>query len=39
MSNFVNQSKLLGTKPVIYNVANFQKPADGQAGAGSASTT
>ena len=30
MSNFVGQSKLLGTKPVIYNVANFQKPADGQ---------
>ena len=30
MSNFVNQSKLLGTKPVIYNVANFSKPAAGQ---------
>jgi peptidyl-dipeptidase Dcp len=30
MSNFVGQSKLLGTKPVIYNVANFTKPADGQ---------
>jgi peptidyl-dipeptidase Dcp len=30
MSNFVNQSKLLGTSPVIYNVANFQKPAPGQ---------
>lgn len=30
MSNFVNQSKLLGTKPVIYNVANFTKPAAGQ---------
>ena len=30
MSNFVGQSKLLGTKPVIYNVANFQKPAPGQ---------
>jgi peptidyl-dipeptidase Dcp len=30
MSNFVGQSKLLGTKPLIYNVANFQKPADGQ---------
>jgi peptidyl-dipeptidase Dcp len=30
MSNFVGQSKLLGTKPVVYNVANFQKPADGQ---------
>ncbi|WP_420140400.1 M3 family metallopeptidase, partial [Sphingomonas sp.] len=30
MSNFVGQSKLLGTKPVIYNVGNFQKPAAGQ---------
>ncbi|WP_232343258.1 M3 family metallopeptidase [Novosphingopyxis sp. YJ-S2-01] len=30
MSNFVGQSKLLGTKPVIYNVANFQKPAPGE---------
>ena len=30
MSNFVNQSKLLGTKPVIYNVGNFTKPAAGQ---------
>jgi len=30
MSNFVEQSKLLGTKPVIYNVANFPKPAAGQ---------
>jgi peptidyl-dipeptidase Dcp len=30
MSNLVNQSKLLGTKPVIYNVANFTKPAPGQ---------
>lgn len=30
MSNFVDQSKLLGTKPVIYNVANFTKPAPGQ---------
>ncbi|WP_083500227.1 M3 family metallopeptidase [Sphingomonas endophytica] len=30
MSNFVNQSKLLGTKPVIYNVGNFIKPAAGQ---------
>ncbi len=30
MSNFVAQSKLLGTKPVIYNVANFAKPAPGQ---------
>lgn len=30
MSNYVNQSKLLGTKPVIYNVGNFTKPAAGQ---------
>ena len=30
MSNFVDQSKLNGTKPVIYNVANFTKPAPGQ---------
>ena len=30
MSNFVGQSKLLGTKPVIYNVCNFTKPAEGQ---------
>ena len=30
MSNYVNQSKLLGTKPIIYNVGNFQKPAAGQ---------
>jgi len=30
MSNFVDQSKLLGDKPVIYNVCNFTKPADGQ---------
>ena len=30
MSTLVNQSKLLGTKPVIYNVANFTKPAPGQ---------
>ncbi|MFT8591925.1 MAG: M3 family metallopeptidase [Acetobacter orientalis] len=30
MSNFVGQSKLLGTKPVIYNVGNFTKPAEGQ---------
>jgi peptidyl-dipeptidase Dcp len=30
MSNLVNQSYLLGTKPVIYNVANFTKPAPGQ---------
>lgn len=30
MSNFVQQSKLLGSKPVIYNVCNFTKPAPGQ---------
>jgi peptidyl-dipeptidase Dcp len=30
MSNFVGQSTLLKTLPVIYNVANFQKPAPGQ---------
>ncbi len=30
MSNIVNQSTLLGTKPVIYNVCNFTKPAAGE---------
>jgi peptidyl-dipeptidase Dcp len=30
MSNLVNQSYLRGTKPVIYNVENFTKPAAGQ---------
>jgi len=30
MNNFVGQSRLLGTKPVIYNVANFTKPGPGQ---------
>ncbi|WP_243048065.1 peptidyl-dipeptidase Dcp [Dyella sp. RRB7] len=30
MSNLVDQSKLLGTKPVIFNVANFAKPVAGQ---------
>ncbi len=30
MSNFVGQSRLLGTRPVVYNVANFTKPAPGQ---------
>jgi peptidyl-dipeptidase Dcp len=30
MSNFVGQSKLLGTLPAIYNVANFPKPAAGE---------
>jgi peptidyl-dipeptidase Dcp len=29
-SNFVNQSTLLGTKPVVVNVCNFTKPAPGQ---------
>lgn len=29
MSNFVEQSKLLGKKPVIYNVCNYAKPAEG----------
>ncbi|QWC55896.1 dipeptidyl carboxypeptidase II [Erythrobacter sp. 3-20A1M] len=30
MSNFVEQSKLYGTKPVIYNVLNIPKAPDGQ---------
>lgn len=30
MSNFVDQTSLLGTKPVVYNVENFTKPAAGQ---------
>jgi peptidyl-dipeptidase Dcp len=30
MSNMVGQSYLLGTKPVIYNVANLTPPAPGQ---------
>jgi peptidyl-dipeptidase Dcp len=30
MSNLVGQSKLLGTKPVVYNVCNFSKPAEGE---------
>ena len=30
MDVFVNQSKLLSTLPVVYNVANFTKPAPGQ---------
>jgi peptidyl-dipeptidase Dcp len=29
MSNLVDQSKLMGTLPVVYNVANFTKPAAG----------
>jgi peptidyl-dipeptidase Dcp len=28
--SFVGQSKLLGTKPVVYNICNFAKPAAGQ---------
>ncbi len=30
MDNLIGQSKLLGSKPVIYNVCNFAKPAEGQ---------
>jgi peptidyl-dipeptidase Dcp len=30
MSSFVPQSKLLGTLPVVYNVANLPKPAAGE---------
>ena len=30
MSEFVGQSKLFGTLPVVYNVANFAKPAPGE---------
>jgi peptidyl-dipeptidase Dcp len=30
MNNFVQQSKLLGELPVVYNVANFDKPAPGE---------
>lgn len=30
MDVFVNESKLLGTRPVVFNVANFSKPAPGQ---------
>jgi peptidyl-dipeptidase Dcp len=30
MDVFVNQSKLLGLMPVVFNVANFSKPAPGQ---------
>jgi peptidyl-dipeptidase Dcp len=30
MSNFMEQSHLIGTKPVVYNVANFTKPAPGE---------
>jgi peptidyl-dipeptidase Dcp len=30
MSSFVDQSRLLGTLPVVYNVANLPKPVPGQ---------
>jgi len=30
MSNFVHQSKLLATRPIVYNVANLPKPAAGE---------
>ncbi|HAK48987.1 MAG TPA: dipeptidyl carboxypeptidase II, partial [Salmonella bongori] len=30
MGNFVEQSTLNDTRPVIYNVCNYQKPVDGQ---------
>src|SRR5205085_12044565 len=30
MNTFVDQNGLTGTKPVVYNVCNFQKPAAGQ---------
>jgi peptidyl-dipeptidase Dcp len=30
MDSFVGQSKLLGTLPVVYNVANFSKPVAGE---------
>lgn len=30
MSNLVGQSRLLGAKPVVYNICNFTKPAPGQ---------
>ncbi|MDR2473810.1 MAG: M3 family metallopeptidase [Tannerella sp.] len=30
MGNIIEQSHLLGHKPVIYNVCNFTKPAEGQ---------
>jgi peptidyl-dipeptidase Dcp len=30
MDNIVGQSFLMGTKPVIYNICNFTKPAPGQ---------
>ena len=30
MDSFVDQSALLGTRPVVFNVCNFTKPASGQ---------
>jgi peptidyl-dipeptidase Dcp len=30
MDSLLGQSKLMGTKPVVFNVANFEKPAAGQ---------
>ena len=30
MSSFVGQSRLLGTSPVVYNVANLPKPVEGE---------
>ena len=30
MSEFVGQSRLLGTSPVVYNVANLPKPVEGE---------
>ncbi len=30
MDNFVDQNRLTGTKPVVFNVENFTKPAAGQ---------
>jgi|CXWL01.1.fsa_nt_gi peptidyl-dipeptidase Dcp len=30
MDTFVDQSRLLGTKPVVFNVCNFAKPAAGE---------
>lgn len=30
MSNFVDQNALAGTKPVVFNVSNYTKPAPGQ---------
>ncbi|HEV2464737.1 MAG TPA: peptidyl-dipeptidase Dcp [Acidobacteriaceae bacterium] len=30
MDSYIQESKLLGTKPVVFNVANFPKPAPGE---------